>query len=117
MMPYLQNEFGNPSSIYSYGRNAKRAIEDSRDKIAKVLNCGAEEIVFTGSGTEANNIAIRGVAHSNKHKGNHIITSRIEHPSVLETFKDLGKEGFDVSYIGVNEKRNSKFRRTKKCHN
>ena len=86
------------------GRSAKKAIEDARERIAKVLNADPNEIFFTGSGSESDNMAIRGIAYANKNKGTHIITSKIEHPAVLETCKALEKEGFKVSYIGVDEK-------------
>ncbi|MCL2321094.1 MAG: cysteine desulfurase NifS [Oscillospiraceae bacterium] len=103
MMPYLKNEYGNASSIYSIGRSAKKAMENAREKVAKALNADPAEIYFTGSGSEADNTAIRGVAHANRNKGNHIITSKIEHPAVLDTCKDLAKDGFDVTYIGAYE--------------
>ena len=83
------------------GRAAKKAIEDAREKVAKALNAEPTEIFFTGSGTESNNMAIRGVIR--QHKGNHIITSKIEHPAVLETCKALEKDGFKITYINVNE--------------
>jgi len=85
------------------GRNAKKVMEDSREKVATAINAEANEIVFTGSGTESNNMAIRGAAHSYKHRGNHIITSKIEHPSVLETCEALEKEGFELTYINADE--------------
>lgn len=103
MIPYLKEEYGNPSSIYNIGRNAKKAIENAREKVAKVLNANPIEIYFTGSGSESDNMAIKGVAYANKNKGNHIITSKIEHPAVLETCKSLEKEGFEVTYINVDE--------------
>lgn len=103
MMPYLRENYGNASSIYKIGREAKKAVEDSREKIAKVLNCKPSEIYFTAGGSESDNTAIKGIARANKQKGNHIITSKIEHPAVLETCKELEKEGFEVSYISVDE--------------
>lgn len=103
MMPYLTENYGNPSSIYKIGRENRKAVEETRDKVAKVLNANTNEIYFTASGSESDNTAIRGIAYANKNKGNHIITSKIEHPAVLETCKQLEKEGFEVSYIGVNE--------------
>ncbi|MCL2383155.1 MAG: cysteine desulfurase NifS [Oscillospiraceae bacterium] len=103
ILPYLKEEYGNPSSIYSIGRNAKKAIEDAREKIAKVLNAEPTEIFFTGSGSESCNMAVRGIANSYKDRGNHIITSKIEHPAVLETCKALEKDGFQITYIPVNE--------------
>lgn len=103
MMPYLLDNYGNPSSIYKIGRENKKVVEDSREKIAKILNCGPNEIYFTSGGSESDNTAIRGIAYSYKNKGNHIITSKIEHPAVLETCKQLEKEGFEVSYIGTDK--------------
>ena len=104
MLPYLKDNYGNPSSIYKLGREARKAIEDSREKIAKVLNCKANEIYFTVGGSESDNTAIKGIAKANKKRGNHIITSKIEHPAVLETCKQLEKEGFEITYISVDEK-------------
>ena len=104
MLPYLKDNYGNPSSIYKLGREARKAIEDSREKIAKVLNCKANEIYFTAGGSESDNTAIKGIAKANKKRGNHIITSKIEHPAVLETCKQLEKEGFKITYISVDEK-------------
>lgn len=104
MLPYLKDNYGNPSSIYKLGREARKAIEDSREKIAKVLNCKANEIYFTAGGSESDNTAIKGMAKANKKRGNHIITSKIEHPAVLETCKQLEKEGFEITYISVDEK-------------
>ena len=103
MMPYLTTEYGNASSLYSVGRNAKRAIEKARNRVAELLNCNHNEIYFTGGGSESDNIALKGFAYANKEKGNHIITSKIEHPAILETCKTLERQGFEVSYINVNE--------------
>ena len=103
MMPYLTEEYGNASSIYKLGRNNRNAVETAREKVAKAINAEPEEIYFTSGGTESDNTAIRGIAYNNKKKGNHIITSKIEHPAVLETCKQLEKEGFKVSYIDVDE--------------
>lgn len=103
MMPYLKNEYGNASSIYKLGRNAKKAVEDSREKIAKVINARPEEIYFTAGGSESDNTIIRGIAYEYKNKGNHIITSKIEHPAVLETCRQLEKEGFEITYLDVDE--------------
>ena len=103
MIPYLSENYGNPSSIYKIGRENRKAVEEAREKVAKVLNCEPDEIYFTAGGSESDNTAIRGIANSYKYKGNHIITSAIEHPAVLETCKQLEKEGFEVSYIGVDE--------------
>ena len=103
MMPYLKEDYGNASAIYKIGRDARKAVENAREKIAKVLNCMPNEIYFTAGGSESDNTAIRGIAHAYRNKGNHIITSKIEHPAVLETCKQLEKEGFEVSYISVDE--------------
>ena len=103
MIPYLKENYGNASSIYKLGRESRRAIEDSREKIAKVLNCKQSEIYFTSGGSESDNTAIKGIARGNKNKGNHIITSKIEHPAILETCRQLEREGFEISYISVNE--------------
>ena len=103
MMPYLTTEYGNASSLYSVGRNAKRAIEKARNRVAELLNCNHNEIYFTGGGSESDNIALKGFAYANKEKGNHIITSKIEHPAILETCKTLERQGFEVSYINVKE--------------
>ena len=102
MLPYLRENYGNASSIYKLGRESKKAIEDSREKIAKVLNCKPSEIYFIAGGSESDNTAIKGIARANKNKGNHIITSKIEHPAVLETCKQLEKEGkFDLDVVSA----------------
>lgn len=103
MIPYLKENYGNASSIYKLGRESRKAVEESREKIARILNCKSNEIYFTAGGSESDNTAIKGIARANKKKGNHIITSKIEHPAVLETCKQLEKEGFEVSYISVDE--------------
>ncbi|MGD0352625.1 MAG: cysteine desulfurase NifS [Dehalococcoidia bacterium] len=102
MLPYFADSFGNPSSIHSYGQEAKDAIERARSKVAALIGARSEEIVFTGSGTEADNFAVEGVALSRQAKGNHIITSSIEHHAVLETCKFLEKQGFSVTYLPVD---------------
>lgn len=103
MIPYLTTEYGNASSLYSIGRHAKKAIETARKQVANLIKCNASEIYFTGSGSESDNTALKGFAYANKEKGNHIITSKIEHPAILETCKTLEKQGFEVSYINVDE--------------
>jgi cysteine desulfurase len=103
MQPYFTDAFGNPSSVYSYGLEAKAAIEKARTIIAGFIGARDEEIVFTGGGTEADNFAIKGVAYANSFRGNHIITSTIEHHAVLETCLFLGKNGFEVTYLPVDE--------------
>lgn len=103
MFPYLSVQYGNPSSIYSIGRNAKRAIEDARRRVASLINCKPEEIYFTSCGSESDNTALKGIAYANKYKGNHIITSKIEHPAVLHSCQNLEKNGFDVTYLDVDK--------------
>ena len=103
MMPYLTTEYGNPSSLYSVGRKAKKAIEKGREQVAELINCNPHEIYFTGSGSESDNTALKGFAYANKEKGNHIITSKIEHHAILETCETLERQGFEVSYINVDE--------------
>lgn len=103
MMPYFSLEFGNPSSMYTLGRSAKKAKEEARKKVANVLNCNESEIYFTACGSESDNLAIKGIAYANRYKGNHIITTRIEHHAVLNSCKTLEKEGFRVTYLGVDE--------------
>lgn len=102
MLPYLTDNYGNPSSIYKIGRENKRVIESVRGKVAEIFNCLPEEIYFTSGGTESDNTAIRGIAYAYKNRGNHIITSKIEHPAVLDTLHKLEKEGFEVTYVGVD---------------
>jgi cysteine desulfurase len=102
MLPYFTDAFGNPSSIHSLGQEARDAIEKARNQVAALIGAKSEEIVFTGSGTEADNLALKGVALANQGKGNHIITSSIEHHAVLETCKFLEKQGFSVTYLPVD---------------
>ncbi len=102
MLPYLSEKFGNPSSLYTIGREARRAIEESRQKIADMVGAKKEEIIFTGSGTESDNLAIKGLAYKNRKKGDHIITSSIEHHAVLNTCKYLETQGFKVTYLPVS---------------
>ncbi len=103
MLPYFTDSFGNPSSIYSYGQEAKGAIEEARTKVANLIGARKEEIVFTSSGTEAVNFALKGITSANESKGNHIITSSVEHHAVTETCKFLEKRGFSVTYLPVDE--------------
>ena len=103
MLPYFTDAFGNPSSIHSYGQESKGAIEEARVKVADLIGARDEEIVFTSGGTEADNFAIKGVAYANEPKGNHIITSSIEHHAVIETCKFLERRGFRVTYLPVDE--------------
>ncbi|TCO79066.1 cysteine desulfurase NifS [Marinisporobacter balticus] len=103
MYPYFTEKFGNPSSIYSFGREAKQAVDVSREKIAKLIGSKQEEVYFTAGGSEADNWAIKGIAYANKDKGNHIITTKIEHHAVLHTCAYLEKNGFDVTYLDVDQ--------------
>lgn len=102
MLPYFTEAFGNPSSIYSYGQEAKGAIEEARVKVASLISARGEEIVFTSGGTEADNFAIKGVAFANERKGNHIITSPIEHHAVTETCNFLKRRRFRITYLPVD---------------
>ncbi len=102
MMPYLKEEFGNASSVHSLGIRARAAIEEARGKVAQALGCSPKEVVFTGCGTESDNLAIKGVAYANRDKGDHIITSRIEHHAVLHACQYLEKQGFRVTYLPVD---------------
>ncbi len=103
MLPYFTKNFGNASSVHSFGRDAKNAIESAREKIADFIGAQPNEIIFTSGGTESDNFAIEGVAFENSKKGNHIITSVIEHHAVLNTCKHLESHGFQVSYVSVDE--------------
>lgn len=115
MIPYLENQYGNASSIYKLGRESKKAIEEAREKVAKAIGAEPEEIYFTAGGSESDNTAIRGIAYAYRNKGNHIITSKIEHPAVLETCKQLEKEGFEITYIDVDENGILKLEQLKKA--
>lgn len=103
MLPYLRDEFGNASSLHAYGIRARKAIEAAREQVAAALGAHPREIIFTGCGTEADNQAIKGVAFANRDKGDHIITSRIEHKAVLETCEYMERRGFRVTYLPVDE--------------
>ncbi|MCX6272372.1 MAG: cysteine desulfurase family protein [Bacteroidetes bacterium] len=102
MKPYLKEFFGNPSSANYFGTITRNAIDKARLQISLLLNCSPGEIVFTSGGTETNNLAIKGIALANKHRGNHIITSAVEHPAVLEVCRDLEKNGFKITCLPVN---------------
>lgn len=103
MLPYLIHHYGNASSIYGIGRYSREAVETSRNTIAKIFNAKPNEIYFTSGGSESDNTALRGIASAYKHKGNHIITSQIEHPAILETCKYLEQNGYDITYLPVDE--------------
>ena len=103
MLPYFTDCYGNASSIHSTGRDARKALEEARRKVAAVLNCKPQEVYFTSGGSESDNWAIKGTAFANRKKGNHIITSAIEHHAVLHTCQWLEKQGFTVTYVPVDE--------------
>jgi cysteine desulfurase len=103
MLPYLKEQYGNASSVHRFGREAKKALDQARETVAEVLNADFDEIIFTSGGTESNNLAIKGAAQANRKRGNHIITSCIEHPAVLNPMKELEKDGFEVTYLPVSE--------------
>jgi cysteine desulfurase len=103
MLPYFAEAFGNPSSTHSYGREAKEAVEEARATVAEFIGARSEEIVFTGGGTEADNLALKGVAYARNNKRNHIITTSVEHPAVLETCRFLEKKGFRITYLPVDK--------------
>jgi cysteine desulfurase len=102
MRPYFSEKFGNASSLHSFGQEARRAIDVARKKVANILGCREREVIFTGTNTLSDNLAIRGIAKALKGKGNHIITSAIEHHAVLDTCKALEKEGFKVTFLPVD---------------
>jgi cysteine desulfurase len=103
MLPFFADSFGNPSSIHSYGRDAKGVVEEARTRIAELIGARSEEIIFTSGGTEADNYALKGVAYAIEHKGNHIITTSIEHHAVLNVCKFLGRRGFRITYLPVDK--------------
>ena len=103
MLPYFHLSYGNPSSMYTIGRRNKRAIEQARNDVAEVIGASPKEIFFTSCGTESDNLALKGIAYANREKGNHIITSKIEHPAILNVCYTLEKQGYEVTYVGVDE--------------
>ncbi len=103
MKPFLEAYFGNPSSTHAYGVKTKMAVENARRQVAALINCDPSEIIFTSGGTESNNYAIKGIALANKHKGNHIITSAVEHPAVFEVCRYLEQNGFEITTLPVDE--------------
>ncbi len=102
MFRYVTGIFGNPSSIHSFGREARKAVEASRNVVAQSIGANPEEVVFTSGGTESDHLAIKGAAYANRKKGNHIITSAVEHHAVLDTCKALEKEGFELTVLPVD---------------
>ncbi|EDX68468.1 cysteine desulfurase [Bacillus cereus] len=103
MIPYMTETFGNPSSIHFYGRQTRHAVDEARRACARSIHASPNEIIFTSGGTEADNLALIGVARANRHKGNHIITTQIEHHAILHTCELLEREGFEVTYLPVDE--------------
>lgn len=103
ILPYYRENFGNSSSIHWFGRECRKAVEDARDNVAALMGADPSEIVFTGGGSEADNMAIKGVAHQQMGKGRHIITTRIEHHAVLDTCKFMGKNDFEITYLPVDQ--------------
>ena len=103
MIPYFSEKYGNPSAVYALSREAKKEIEKAREKVANLIGCNKKEIYFTSSGSEADNTAIKGIAYKNKLKGNHIITSKIEHHAILESCRFLEKQGFEITYLNVDK--------------
>lgn len=103
MMPFFTEKYGNPSSFYGISRETKMAIDKARSRVSKALNCDPNEIYFTGGGSEADNWAIKGIASAHRKKGNHIITTKIEHHAVLHTCEYLEKNGFEVTYLNVDK--------------
>ena len=103
MLPFIHEHFGNPSSSHSFGVITKQAVEEARGYIAEMLHCESEEVVFTSGGSESNNYAIKGAAFAHRHKGNHIITTSIEHPAVLEVCGYLETKGFRITYLPVDD--------------
>ena len=102
MFPYFVEEYGNPSSLYKLGRTARVGVEEARKQIANLLNCEKNEIYFTSGGTESDNTALKGIMNLNKNKGKHMITTKIEHPAILNTCKTLEENGIRVTYLNVN---------------
>lgn len=103
MTPYFSDVFGNPSSLHSSGQGARRAIETCRKNVADILDVNADEIIFTSGGTESDNLALKGVAYAEQNKGRHIITSAIEHSAVLNCCRHLEQEGYELTYLPVDE--------------
>ncbi|HSF24529.1 MAG TPA: aminotransferase class V-fold PLP-dependent enzyme, partial [Blastocatellia bacterium] len=102
MLPYFSDEIGNAQSVHSFGQRAKAAVEKARRQVAELINAAPSEIVFVSGGTEADNLALRGVAEAHREHGRHIITTRIEHPAVLATCESLEQTGFRVTYLPVS---------------
>lgn len=116
MLPYFGLNYGNPSSIYSIGRQNKRAIDYAREQVARAIGANPREIYFTSCGSESDNLAIKGTCYANKYRGNHIITSKIEHHAVLNSCATLERQGFEVTYLNIDKTRKNKSRRIRKCY-
>jgi len=102
MQPYFRQAYGNPSSLYALGRQARRALDEAREQAAEFLGCRPAEIIFTSGGSESNNLAVKGVAYARRQQGRHIVTSAIEHHTVLRSCQQLEEEGFEVTYLPVD---------------
>ena len=103
MFPYFMQEYGNPSSLYKLGRKARVGVEEARRNVANLINCDKNEIYFTSGGTESDNTVLKGIMNLDKNKGKHIITSKIEHPAILNTCKTLEEKGYKVTYLNVDK--------------
>jgi len=103
MLPYFSINYGNASSAYFLGRRSKRAIEEAREVVAQNIGANHKEIYFTSCGSESDNLALKGIAYANKHRGKHIITSKIEHPAILNTCETLERQGFNITYLNVDK--------------
>ena len=102
MMPFFRDQFGNASSIHWAGREVKKYLDEARDRVAALMNADPEEIIFTGCGTESDNMAIKGVASTHQDKGRHIITSKVEHHAVLHTCQFMEDLGYEITYLSVD---------------
>jgi len=103
MLPFFSIQYGNASSLYRIGRQSRRALDGARARVAKAINSSPKEIYFTACGSESDNLALKGICYANRNKGNHIITTKIEHQAILQSCKTLEKEGFEVTYLNVNK--------------
>ena len=103
MLPYFSLNYGNPSSSYFLGRRSKRAVEEAREIVAQNIGANHKEIYFTSCGSESDNLVLKGIAYANKNRGKHIITSKIEHPAIINTCETLERQGFSVTYLNVDK--------------
>ncbi|MFZ2812566.1 MAG: cysteine desulfurase family protein, partial [Thermovirgaceae bacterium] len=104
MLPFFSEEYGNPNSLHAWGRRARKAVNEAREKVAALIGADASEVIFTGGGSEADNLAIKGSTSMRKDKGRHVITTAIEHHAVMDAFGWLDKQGFDVTVLPVDDK-------------